>query len=185
MTGHKPASHTKVFISVIGTGDTASARELTLAEEVGKLLAQRGATVVCGGLNGVMEAVCRGAKSAGGTTVGLLPGTERLEANAFVDIAVPTGLGYARNSLVAKGGDAVIAVGGAFGTLSEIGHALADGKVVVGLETWELSRKGLLDNHIVRANTPAEAVDKALAAAAERLSRHAVKPEGPSTRTAG
>jgi hypothetical protein len=154
------------FISVIGIGDNATDRDKALAEEVGRLLAQRGAIVVCGGLNGVMEAVCRGAKSAGGTTIGLLPGSDRADANPFVDIPVPTGLGYARNSLVVKAGQAVIAVSGAFGTLSEIGHALADGKVVVGLETWELSRRGLLDNHIVRAVSPADAVEKALAAVA-------------------
>ncbi len=154
-----------LFIAVIGTGDTATQREVKLAEETGRLLAERGAVVVCGGLNGVMAGACKGAKSAGGTTVGLLPGSDAAEANQWVDIPVPTGLGYARNSIVVKAGQSVIAIGGAFGTLSEIGHAIADGKTVVGLETWELKRRGKADSHIVRAEGPEDAVTKALAAA--------------------
>ncbi|MSQ08098.1 MAG: TIGR00725 family protein [Dehalococcoidia bacterium] len=160
-----------VFISVIGTGDTATDRDRMFAEEVGRLLAERGAIVVCGGLNGVMEAACKGAKSAGGLTVGLLPGTEPADANPWVDIPIPTGLGYARNSIVVKAGQAVIAIGGAFGTLSEIGHAIADGKTVVGIETWELARKGNPDSHIVRASGPADAVEKALQAVKNGTSR--------------
>ena len=178
MTGSRPAvrpranaSMRPVFISVIGTGDTATDRDRALAEEVGRLLAQNGAAVVCGGLNGVMEAACKGAKSAGGLTVGLLPGTDPADANPWVDIPVPTGLGYARNSIVVKAGQAVIAIGGAFGTLSEIGHAIADGKTVVGIETWELARRGKTDSHIVRASSPADAVEKALAAAKKGTAR--------------
>ncbi len=174
---HPPAtdatthSAKRTFIAVIGTGKDATAREQELAEQVGRLLGQRGAVLVCGGLEGVMEAACKGAKSAGGLTVGLLPGNDPADANPWVDIPVPTGLGYARNSIVVKSGQAVIAVGGAFGTLSEIGHAIADGKTVVGLETWEMSRRGRLDDHIVRADSPADAVDRALTAARAATAR--------------
>lgn len=93
---------------------------------------------MCGGLGGVMEAACRGAKDAGGTTVGILPGTDRAAANPFVDVAVATGLGEARNALVVRAADAVIAIGGGYGTLSEIALALKAGKRVVGLETWDV-----------------------------------------------
>ena len=159
-----PRSKRPPFIAVIGTGKDATEREQALAEEVGRLVAERGAVLVCGGLEGVMAAACRGARSAGGLTVGLLPGADPADANPWVDIPVPTGLGYARNSIVVKAGQTVIAVGGAFGTLSEIGHAIADGKTVVGLETWELKRRGEVDGQIVRAKDPADAVEKALAA---------------------
>ena len=161
-----------LFVSVIGAGD-ASPESEALAEAVGRGLAERGAVLVCGGLGGVMAAACRGAKSAGGTTIGILPGSDSDAANPWVDIPIPTGLGYARNTVVIKTGDAVIAVSGAFGTLSEIGHALADGKTVVGLHTWELSRTGDVDRSIVRVESAEDAVEKALAAA--RRSR-----EGPA-----
>ena len=94
--------------------------------------------VVCGGLGGVMEAACRGAKEGGGVTVGILPGTERAAANAFVDVAIPSGLGEARNALVVRAADALIAVGGGYGTLSEIALALKAGKRVVGLDSWDI-----------------------------------------------
>ena len=94
--------------------------------------------LVCGGLGGVMEAACRGAKEAGATTVGILPGTDRAAANAFVDVAVPTGMGEARNALVVRAADALVAVGGGYGTLSEIAFALKAGKRVVGLGTWDI-----------------------------------------------
>jgi uncharacterized protein (TIGR00725 family) len=108
------------------------------AEEVGRLLAERGAMVVCGGLGGVMEAACRGARAGGGTTIGILPGLSRSDANPFVDVVIPTGLGEARNALVVRAADAVIALGGGYGTLSEIALALKAGKRVVGLGTWEI-----------------------------------------------
>ena len=111
-----------------------------------------------------MEAVCKGAKSVGGTTIGILPGNDPKEANAWVDIPICTGLGYARNVIVVKTGRVVIAVGGAYGTLSEIGHALGDGQTVVGLQTWNLSRGGDADGSIVRAADPVDAVAKALSA---------------------
>jgi uncharacterized protein (TIGR00725 family) len=105
---------------------------------VGRLVAERGAVLVCGGLGGTMEAACRGAKQAGGTTVGILPGSDRSAANDFVDVAVPTGLGEARNALVVHAADVLIAVGGGYGTLSEIALALRAGKTVVGLGTWQI-----------------------------------------------
>jgi uncharacterized protein (TIGR00725 family) len=105
---------------------------------VGRELAGRGAVLVCGGLGGVMEAACRGAKEAGGTTVGILPGADRAAANEFVDIAIPTGLGEARNALVVRAADALIAVGGGYGTLAEIALALKAGKRVVTLDSWEI-----------------------------------------------
>jgi len=122
---------------------------------VGRLLAERGAVLVCGGLGGTMEAACRGAKQAGGTTVGLLPGGSRSEANRFVDVAIPTGLGEARNALVVRAADAVVAVGGGYGTLSEIALALRAGKRVVGLGTWEI-------DGVVAADDPGAAVAEAL-----------------------
>jgi uncharacterized protein (TIGR00725 family) len=105
---------------------------------VGRLLAERGAVVVCGGLGGTMEAACRGARDGGGTTIGLLPGFERADANPFVDVAVPTGLGEARNALVVRAADAVIALGGGYGTLSEIALALKAGTPVVGVRSWQI-----------------------------------------------
>ncbi len=125
--------------------------------------------VVCGGLSGIMEAVCRGAKAEGGTTIGILPGRAAAEANSYVDIPIVTSMGYSRNVIVVHTGEAVIAVGGAFGTLSEIGHALADGIPVVGLKTWPLITNGDgvdIDGAIIQADGPADAVDKALAAVA-------------------
>ena len=148
-----------MYISVIGAANSDQ-ETAGLAEEVGKLIAEKGAVLVCGGLGGVMTAVSKGAREAGGVTVGILPGTDRTEANPHLTIALATGLGYARNALVVQAGDAVIAVGGEFGTLSEIGFALQFGKPVIGLNTWELNRKGLKDS-IVAVKSPKEAVEKA------------------------
>jgi uncharacterized protein (TIGR00725 family) len=125
------------------------------AEAVGRELAARGAVVVCGGLGGAMEAACRGAKEAGGTTVGLLPGLDRRDANPHVDVAVLTGLGEARNALVVRTGDALVAVGGGYGTLSEIALALRTGKRVVGLRTWEI-------DGIEAVSSPEEAAEAVL-----------------------
>lgn len=110
---------------------------------------------MCGGLGGAMEAACRGARQAGGTTVGLLPGLDRRDANPYVDVAIPTGLGEARNALVVRTADALVAVGGGYGTLSEIGLALRTGKHVVGLATWEI-------DGIERVSSPVDAVDAVL-----------------------
>jgi uncharacterized protein (TIGR00725 family) len=122
---------------------------------VGRLVAARGAVVVCGGLGGAMESACRGAKQAGGLTVGLLPGSDRSEANAYVDVALPTGLGEARNALVVGAADVVIAVGRGYGTLSEIALALRAGKRVVGLDTWDVEG-------VAPADGPEAAVSAAL-----------------------
>ena len=162
----------RTIISVIGESN-ARPRIALLAEQVGAELARRGVIVACGGLGGVMEAACRGAKSAGGTTIGILPGDNPLSGNDYIDIPIITGMGYARNTIVAKTGAAVVAVGGAYGTLSEIGHALGDGMPVIGLETWELIRGGAPyggpDDSIIRAIDPADAAEKAIAAAKQRL----------------
>ncbi|MDQ6914673.1 MAG: TIGR00725 family protein [Actinomycetota bacterium] len=150
------------YVAVIGSGQ-ADGDLLEAAESVGGELARRDAVVVCGGLGGVMEAACRGARSQGGTTVGILPGTDRSDANAWVSIAIPTGLGELRNGLVVRAADAVIAVGGEFGTLSEIGFALKIGRPVVGLRTWELARGGeAVTDAIVVASDPVEAATRAL-----------------------
>jgi uncharacterized protein (TIGR00725 family) len=143
---------------VVGAG-RASDDEARTAEAVGRALAESGAVLVCGGLGGVMEAACRGAKSAGGTTVGILPGDDRAQANEHVDVALATGLGEARNALIVRAVDALIAVGGEYGTLSEIALALKAAKPVVGIGTWDLEP-------IVAAGGPADAVRRALDLAA-------------------
>jgi len=151
----------KRFIAVIG-GNQCSPQEAQLAEEVGRELARRGAILVCGGLSGVMEAACKGASSEGGITIGILPGESRQAANPYVQIPIATGLGYARNLAVVKSAQAVIAIGGSYGTLSEISHALQSGIPVIGLNTWSLSRDGQPDSSIITAQDAVEAVDKAL-----------------------
>ena len=145
-----------VQVSVIGSGAENEAR----AEDVGRLLARRGCTVVCGGLGEVMAAAARGAKSEGGTTIGILPGTDRADANEWIDHVVVTGLGHARNGLVAASGDGVIAVGGSYGTLTEIAFAKILGRAVVILEP------GLHVEGVARAATPVEAVDYVLSSVA-------------------
>jgi uncharacterized protein (TIGR00725 family) len=151
------------YIAVVGAG-SASAAEERAAEAVGRGLGTAGVVVVCGGRGGVMEAACRGAKAAGGTTVGILPGTRRADANAYVDVAIATGLGELRNGLIVRAADALVAVGGEFGTLSEIALALKAGMPVVGLAAWELSRAGQPVDAIVRARSPEDAVARVLAA---------------------
>ncbi len=139
-----------------------------MAEEVGRELARRGAVVVTGGLGGAMEAASRGAKAERGTTIGILPGDVRDDANPWVDVAVPTGLGEGRNVVLVRAVDAVVAVAGEFGTLSEIALALRAGKPVVGLATWELVRDGRPSDAIFAVATPVEAAEKAVALATER-----------------
>jgi len=151
----------KRFIAVIG-GAEPSLHEARLAKEVGRELAIKGAILVCGGLGGVMEAACKGAQSEGGVTIGILPGESRQAANPYVQIPIVTGIGYARNLAVVKSAQAVIAIGGSYGTLSEISHALQSGIPVIGLNTWSLSRNGQQDNSIILAQNPTEAVNKAL-----------------------
>ncbi|MFH0769528.1 MAG: TIGR00725 family protein [Chloroflexota bacterium] len=151
----------KKIIAVIG-GEQPSPQEAKLAEEVGHDLAKQGAILVCGGLGGVMEAACRGASAEGGVTIGILPGDNPQAANPYVQIPIVTGMGYARNIAVVKSAQAVIAIDGGYGTLSEIAHALQSNIPVVGLNTWSLSRNGQQDKSIITAQSPTEAVNKAL-----------------------
>ena len=151
----------KWFVAVIG-GKECSPQEAELAEAVGRELAKRGAILVCGGLGGVMEAACKGASSEGGVTIGILPGDDYRAANPHVQIPIVTGMGYARNIAVVKSAQAVIAIGGSYGTLSEISHALQSNIPVIGLNTWSLSRNDQPDNSIIPAQNPTEAVNKAL-----------------------
>ena len=152
-------------MAVVGSSE-ATAEQAEVAREVGRLLAERGAVVVCGGRGGVMDAAARGASEGGGMSVGLLPGPTREGASPWLGLALPTGLGEARNALVVRAAHAVVAVGGEFGTLSEIALALQAGTPVVGLDTWELARRGASVDAVVRAGSPAEAVERALELAA-------------------
>jgi uncharacterized protein (TIGR00725 family) len=155
------------IVAVIGDG-SCSAATARLAEETGRLLAEKGAAVVCGGLGGVMEATCRGAKSAGGLTIGILPGRRRQDANRYIDIPIVTGMGEARNVIVVSSAQSVIAIRGGYGTLSEIAHALRQGIPVVGLGSWRLSRDGWDSSGAIHhSSDPADAVQKALALAIE------------------
>jgi uncharacterized protein (TIGR00725 family) len=150
------------YVAVCGSG-AATPQEESVAEQVGLLLAEAGAILVCGGLGGVMDAAARGATGAGGTSVGILPGSGRAEASPHLTVSVPTGMGEARNALVVRAADALIAIAGEFGTLSEIALAIKLGKPVVGLRTWRLSAEGRnVEDPIVRAGTPEEAVARAL-----------------------
>ncbi|MEE8353382.1 MAG: TIGR00725 family protein [Dehalococcoidales bacterium] len=151
----------QISIAVIGGSDPSS-RETRIAREVGRELAERGAILVCGGLGGVMAAACQGARSADGITVGILPGTDPADANPHVQIPIATGVGYARNMAVVKSARAVIAIGGSYGTLSEIAYALQSDIPVVGIDTWSLARSGHPDGAILPAADAAEAVRLAL-----------------------
>jgi len=151
----------KICIAVIGGGRPTS-EEVKEAEEIGRELARQDVVLICGGLGGVMEAACLGASAENGMTVGILPGDSRRTANQYVRIPIVTGIGYARNVAVVKSAHAVIAIGGSYGTLTEIGHALQSGIPVIGLNTWVISRNGREDSSIIPAKTPAEAVRKAL-----------------------
>lgn len=152
------------YVAVVGPAETPPEVE-TQAEAVGGALARTGAVVVTGGLTGVMAAACRGAKKAGGTTLGILPGPDRSAANPWVDLAVATGMGEARNALVVRAADAVVAVAGGYGTLSEIALALKTGRPVVGLGTWDIEG-------VEVAGTPEEA--------ARLASERAMGVEGPA-----
>ena len=149
----------QAYVAVVGPGEADAEAERD-AELVGRELGSAGAVVVCGGLGGVMAAACRGAREAGGTTLGLLPGGTRDGANPWVSVAVATGMGELRNGLIVRTADAVVAVRGGFGTLSEIALALKLGRPVVGLGTWEL------DAPIERLDEPAAAARRALELAA-------------------
>ena len=158
-----------MIISVIG-GEVCPPEALAAAEAVGRELARRGATLVCGGGGGVMEAACRGARSEGGHTIGILPGRSALETppNDYVEFPLFTGLGFARNIIVVLSGQAVIAISGAYGTLSEIAYALIHDIPVVGLDTWDFAYHGHESERIVRISDPVQAVDEAIALAERR-----------------
>ncbi len=145
------------LIAVIGESTFSHPNHPALAEEVGRRIAEAGYGLICGGLTGVMEAACRGARSAGGLTIGVLMGTEADDANPYIDIAIPTGMGQMRNVIIVMSARAVIAIGGGTGTLSEIGHALRLGRRVVGLRTWEATINGR-SSGVLPAATPEEAV---------------------------
>jgi uncharacterized protein (TIGR00725 family) len=145
----------------VGSGE-AGLGELEVAEEAGAAVAEARCGLVCGGLGGVMEAACRGARSRGGLTVGILGGLDREEANGWVQVALPTGLGEARNALVVRAADALVAIGGGWGTLSEIALALKAGLPVVGIGTWEPVLDGVVADGVVTADDPRFAVAEAL-----------------------
>jgi uncharacterized protein (TIGR00725 family) len=151
----------EIIIAVIGTRQP-SPEESKLAEEVGRELAKNGVALICGGLGGVMEDACRGACAEGGLTIGVIPGDDRKSANHYVQIPIVTGIGYARNVIIVKSAQAIIAVGGGYGTLTEIGYALDSKKPVIGLKTWKFSRNNQMDKSIIRAHNAMEAVSKAL-----------------------
>ena len=142
------------YVAVVGSG-TASGEQYEQAREVGRLVAERGGTVVCGGLSGVMEAAARGATEAGGTAIGILPDEDRRRQNHYLSYSVATGVGQARNLAVVCSGNVIIAVGGEYGTLSEIGLARKVGRPVVVLEGWDLGE------HVTVAGAPEEAVEAA------------------------
>jgi len=151
----------RLCISVIG-GSECTPEDAAIAHEVGASLAERGVTVICGGLGGVMEAVCRGARSRDGLTVGLLPGNDVRMANRWVSLPIATGVGQARNIGVVRSSAAVIAIGGAHGTLTEIAFALDSGIPVVGLGTWRVAERGTAPSPVREAATAIEAVELAL-----------------------
>lgn len=127
----------KITISVIG-GSSVGTKAEELAEKVGQLIAQLGCVLVCGGLGGAMEATARGAKKAGGLTIGILPGKDKVDANPYIDIALPTTIGYARNTIVAASSDIVIALPGSYGTHSEICYGIIYGRPVIDLGNWKI-----------------------------------------------
>ena len=152
----------KLLIAVIGAGNSASEEGLRLAEEVGYLIARADAVLVCGGLNGVMQAAAKGAKRGGGTTLGILPTGNKGDANPYIDVPVATAMSTARNLIIVRTADAIIAVNGSYGTLSEMAHAFDQGKPVFGLHTWPMDKAGVEPGRFVPVDTPREAVDRAL-----------------------
>jgi uncharacterized protein (TIGR00725 family) len=156
----------KKFVAIIG-GFPCSPEEARMAEEAGRRLAKKGAILICGGEGGVMEAACKGAQGEGGLTIGILPGDNRLAANPYVAVPVVTGIGAARNVIIVKSAQAVIAIGGGYGTLSEIGFALKNQIPVIGLNTWAFSRQNEQDNSIICTDDPVEAANLAVELAAD------------------
>lgn len=152
-----PGPVAMIIIGVVG-GQHAPPEALRNAERVGYLIAKGGAALICGGLTGVMEASCKGAKSAGGLTIGLLPTGRKSDANPFVDIPIVTGLGTARNVVIVRTADAIVAIDGSYGTLSEIAHALERGKPIVSLGAWDLRKIGVDPELYLEAKDPEAAV---------------------------
>ena len=144
----------KIRIGVIG-GASPDAKHLKAAFQVGQLIAEKGAILVCGGLGGVMEAAARGVKKAGGLSVGILPGNSPQDANPHIDLAIATGLGYSRNSLVVMNSDVLIAIDGEYGTLSEIAYGRVHGKKIIGIDTWDITG-------VAKADSPEQAIDLTL-----------------------
>jgi uncharacterized protein (TIGR00725 family) len=153
-----PRLERSLYVGVVGSGN-ATGELYEQAREIGRLVAERGGIVVCGGLSGVMEAAARGATEAGGISIGVLPDEDRKRANPYLSYSITTGTGHARNLAVVCSGDVIVAVGGEYGTLSEIGLALKVGRPVVGLESWDLG------GHLVVTASPEEAIEAAFAAA--------------------
>lgn len=157
------------IIGVIGSSK-ADPEVLALAEQVGAEIAKRGAALVCGGLTGVMEAACRGARREGGLTIGIIPSDDKRDANPHVQIPIVTGMGMGRNVMLVKTADVLIAVGGEFGTLSEIAHALNIGKTVIGLRTWKLEKAHTKRiPNLIEADNPKKAVELALASVSAQV----------------
>ncbi len=161
-----------MMISVIG-GERCPREALEAAEAVGRELAKRGATIVCGGRGGVMEAACRGARSAGGHTIGILPGRGPGDShpNSYVEFPIYTGMGFARNVMVVLSGEAVIAISGSYGTLSEIAYALIHDIPVIGLDTWDFQYVGHDGERIIRESDPVRAAETAIEQAKQRQPR--------------
>lgn len=144
-------------VSVIGQSNSTPAQDAQ-AYELGKLLSEKGCAIVCGGKGGVMQAVARGAAENGGLCIGLLPGHDRSEGNPFLTMGIPTGLGHARNMLVVRAGDVVVAIGGGYGTLSEIAFALTMGKVVIGIDSWSAVSHAGVPAEVIAVGSPDEAM---------------------------
>jgi len=157
----------RTYIAVCGP-DPATPEVSARAEQTGRLLARAGAVLVCGGLGGVMDAAARGCEAEGGTSIGILPGATRDAATPHATYAIPTGMGEMRNVLIVRAADALIAIAGEFGTLSEIAFALKTETPVVGLGTWELSKGGRPATHYPQVDTPEQAVAEALRLAGSR-----------------
>ena len=167
----------KLIIGVIGAGNSASEEGLRLAEEVGYLIARADAVLVCGGLNGVMQAAAKGAKRGGGFTLGILPTGNKADANPYIDLPVATAMSTARNLVIVRTADALIAINGSYGTMSEMAHAFDQGKPVFALHTWPMAKAGVDPKLFVPVETPREAVDRALEYA--RASRTSEVPGVP------
>jgi uncharacterized protein (TIGR00725 family) len=145
-------------VAVCGESDPQTPHH-EVAFQVGRAIAERGAALVCGGLTGVMEHAARGARAAGGLTIGLLPGDDPSAANEFIDVAIATGLGHGRNAVLVLSADGVIAIGGGLGTLSEIALALRSGRPAIGIRTWRFEREGQTEPTLPVAASAAEGVE--------------------------